>query len=125
MVQNNHGTYSAAKGHYEWDNSKLKSQWETAKREASEELFIKPIVTNQSNPVENVDQQIRLESLEHREYFEHVLTDDRLIGLFIVSIDKEKYYFYIRDKNENQVFTFKNPTKYTIIWLFPFRDVSG
>jgi len=123
-VQNHSGTYSAPKGRPRWIKGKLESLLKTAKRETCEEVFIrktgeeviKCLKTKKAQTKKIVRTLLKSGTLG---CVQIVLSDNRLIRLYIVAIKEEDFSFEVKDKNENSVsLTFKNQTKYTIDYLY-------
>ena len=91
MIQNNQGSYSGIKGHPEWKDGRLANRFETAERKVGQEVR----VSYQLQP----DHFLKY-------YWQHLL-GNRLIELSIIAVDRNTFDCNIKNRNENQVFTFE------------------
>ncbi|CAF2180564.1 unnamed protein product [Rotaria magnacalcarata] len=107
-VQNHHGTWSALKGHPKIkEDGTLETRWETCLRELFEEVLIelkRGRIHKRINK-ENICNLLHLKKDNYRQCLVDTKrgTRERIIGLFIVSVNENKVKFSLKDTKENKV----------------------
>ncbi|CAF4015682.1 unnamed protein product [Rotaria magnacalcarata] len=107
-VQNHHGSWSAIKGHPKIkEDGTLETRWETCLRELFEEVLIelkRGRIHKRINK-ENICNLLHLKKDNYRQCLVDTKrgTRERIIGLFIVSVNENKVKFSLKDTKENKV----------------------